>query len=68
MKQNIGTADKTARVLVTIVIAVLYFTQQISGPTAIILLILASIFILTSLIGFCPLYLSFGISTYRKKS
>jgi hypothetical protein len=66
MKSNMGTADRVIRVLVAIGIAGLYFANLISGTTAIILLVLAGVFILTSFISFCPLYLPFGISTRRK--
>jgi len=67
MKKNMGTIDKVVRILVAIVIAGLYFANLISGTIAIILLILAGIFILTSFISFCPLYLPFGISTRKKE-
>jgi Na+(H+)/acetate symporter ActP len=67
MKQNMGTIDKIVRVLVAIVIAVLYFTDQITGTAAIILGIFAVIFLLTSAIGFCPLYLPLKLSTIKKK-
>ncbi len=66
MKKNMGTADKVIRILVAIVIAGLYFANQISGTAAIILLILAGIFILTSFISFCPIYALFGISSKKK--
>lgn len=62
-----GTADKVVRVLAALVVIGLYFGNVISGTTAIILLALSAIFILTSLISFCPLYLPFGISTCKKK-
>ena len=68
MKKNMGTADKVIRILVAIIIAVLYFTNLITGTTAIILLILAGVFILTSFISFCPLYFPFGISTRKKEN
>lgn len=67
MKKNMGLVDKVVRILVAIVIAGLYYANQISGTVAIVLLILAGVFILTSFLGTCPLYLPFGIST-RKKS
>ena len=67
MKKNMGTADKVVRILAAIVIAGMYFGQVISGTFAIILLILAGIFIITSFISFCPLYLPFGVSTKSKK-
>ena len=62
-----GKADRILRILLAVVIAVLYFTDSISGTAAIILLILAGIFILTSFVGFCPLYAPFRISTRKKK-
>lgn len=67
MKQNMGSIDRAIRVAVAIGIAILYFTNVISGTWAIVLGVLALIFILTSFLGFCPLYLPFGISTNRKK-
>ncbi|HOY97653.1 MAG TPA: DUF2892 domain-containing protein [Catalimonadaceae bacterium] len=67
MKPNMGTFDRILRVLVAIVVIALYATGNLSGTTAIILLVLSGIFILTSFISFCPLYLPFGISTRPKK-
>lgn len=67
MKKNMGSADKFIRILIAVAIIVLYFTDQISGTAAVIGLILAVIFILTSFISFCPLYLPFGISTRKKE-
>ena len=68
MKKNMGMADRIVRILAAVAIAILYFTHQISGPLAIILLVVAGIFILTSFISICPLYLPFGISTNKKSS
>lgn len=67
MKKNMGTADKIVRILLAIVISILYFTNVISGTMAIVGLILSAVFILTSFISFCPLYLPFGISTRKKE-
>ncbi len=67
MTVNMGKTDRIIRILVAIVIAVLYFTDQISGTAAIVLGIIALIFILTSAIGFCPLYVPFKFSTKGKK-
>ncbi len=66
MKQNMGTVDKTIRLIVVAIIAVLYFTGQITGTAAIILGIIAVAFLLTSIIGWCPSYVPFGISTKKK--
>ena len=67
MKKNMGTTDKTIRILIAVVVAVLYYTNVISGTTAIVLGLFAGIFVLTSFISFCPLYLPFGISTLKNK-
>jgi hypothetical protein len=66
MKKNMGTIDKALRILAAVVIAILYFTNVISGTTAIIMLVFAAIFLLTSLISFCPLYKPLGITTVKK--
>jgi hypothetical protein len=67
MKKNVGTIDKVIRILLAVVIAVLYFTHLISGTIAIVLLILAGIFILTSLVSFCPIWMALGIKTIKKE-
>lgn len=67
MKKNMGIIDITIRLVIAALVIVLYFTHVISGILAIILLIFAGIFILTSFLSFCPLYLPFGISTRSKK-
>jgi len=66
MKKNMGTIDKVIRILVAVVFAVLFFTNVITGVLGIILLVLAAVFVLTSLISFCPLYWPFGINTGKK--
>ncbi|MDX1740828.1 MAG: DUF2892 domain-containing protein, partial [Rhodothermales bacterium] len=65
MKKNMGSVDRIARILIAVVIAVLYFTDQITGTAAIILGIIAIVFLLTSLVGSCPAYLPFGLSTRK---
>jgi hypothetical protein len=67
MKKNMGTADRIIRVIIAAIVAVLYFTGTITGTLGIILLVLAGVFVLTSLISFCPLYAPFGLSTCRVK-
>jgi len=66
MKANMGNTDKIIRILAAVLIAVLYFTNLISGTLATILLVIAGVFILTSFMSFCPLYLPFGISPKPK--
>ena len=66
MKKNISNVDRILRVLIAGAIAVLYFTGVISGTFAIILGILAIVFLLTTLINFCPLYALFKFSTLKE--
>ncbi len=68
MKKNMGNFDRVFRVLIAVAVAILYFTGVLSGTLAIILLVLSGIFILTSLVGVCPLYMPFGIKTFRKNN
>jgi hypothetical protein len=67
MKKNMGTIDRVIRTLVAVIILVLYFTHVISGTLGIILLILAGAFVVTSLLGFCPLYWLLGFNTLKKE-
>jgi len=62
-----GTIDKTIRIIIAVIIVGLYFTNVISGTLGIVLLVFAGVFVLTSLIGFCPLYVPFGLNTGKKK-
>lgn len=68
MKKNMGTSDRIIRLALAAVIAVLYFTGTISGTLAIVLVALGAIFLLTSVISFCPLYAPFGLSTCKTKA
>ena len=67
MKKNMGAADKAVRVIIAAVIAVLYFTGTLTGTLGIVLLVLAGVFLLTSLVSFCPLYAPFGLNTCKVK-
>lgn len=67
MKKNMGNKDKTIRTVLAAIIAVLYFTGVITGTIALVLLIVAIIFAVTSLINFCPLYTLIGVNTCKVK-
>jgi hypothetical protein len=67
MKKNVGTIDKAIRILIAVVVVVLYFTNVISGTLGIILLALSAIFVITSLLSFCPIWLALGLSTRKKE-
>jgi hypothetical protein len=67
MPKNMGTVDRVIRIVLAIVVVVLFTAGQLSGVAAIILGILAVDFVLTSVVGTCPLYLPFKIDTHGKK-
>ena len=67
MKKNMGLIDKVVRILVAVLFIALYFTGTVTGTVGIILVALGVVFILTSLVGFCPLYLPLGLSTRKKE-
>lgn len=62
-----GSTDKILRSLAAIIALVLYLTGTVSGTIGVILVVVAVIFVLTSLVGFCPLYAPLGISTCKTK-
>ena len=62
-----GIEDRVIRLVAAIAVGVLYGLGYISGTFAIILGVVAIAFFVTSLIGWCPLYLPFGLSTLRRK-
>jgi len=67
MKKNMGNVDRIIRILIAAVIAYLSYAGKIQGTLNLVLVILAVVFLLTSLLGFCPLYVPFKISTNKAK-
>jgi len=67
MKANMGSTDRIIRVLIAAVFAVLYFAGTVTGTVGLVLLVLGAVFLLTSVVSFCPLYALFGISTCAVK-
>ncbi len=67
MKKNMGNADRMIRILLAAVFAVLYFTNTVTGTLGIVLLVLGAVFVLTSLVSFCPLYTLLGLNTCSVK-
>lgn len=65
MKRNMSNTDRIIRVILAAIFAYLYFGGIVSGTLGVILLVLAAVFLLTSIISFCPLYAPFKISTYK---
>ena len=68
MNKNMGTIDRVIRVILAIVVIILYLAGTITGVAAIILGIIAAIFIITSIVGYCPLYVPLKISTRKHAS
>jgi len=67
MKANMGSTDRIIRMLLAAVLITLAYTATVTGVLAIICYILAVVFIGTSLVRVCPLYLPFGLSTCKTK-
>lgn len=65
MKKNIGTIDKTVRILLALLFVILFFSKIVTGVLGVILLVFAGIFLLTSFISNCPLYTPLGIKTIK---
>ena len=67
MKKNMGTTDRIIRILLAAVFAYLYFGGIVTGTLGLVLVILGGVFLLTSLVSFCPLYTLFGLNTCSAK-
>ncbi|MCH9660156.1 MAG: DUF2892 domain-containing protein [Bacteroidetes bacterium] len=65
MKKNMGSLDRGLRILVAIAIGILFYFDKISGPFAYLLITLSIVFVLTSLVSFCPLYLPLKMNTRK---
>jgi len=67
LKPNMGNVDRIIRVCIGAVFAYLYFSGTVTGTLGLVLVILGGVFVLTSLVSFCPLYTLVGINTCPKK-
>ncbi|MCR9063730.1 MAG: DUF2892 domain-containing protein [Cytophagales bacterium] len=67
MTKNMGGADRIIRTIIALVVGFLFYNGTISGTLGIVLVAVAVIFLLTSLVSFCPLYTLFGIKTCKTK-
>jgi hypothetical protein len=66
MKKNMGTLDRVLRISAAVVFVVLIFAKVVSGALAVIMGLLAIMFVATSLFAVCPGYMPFHISTRSK--
>ena len=67
MKKNMGNSDRVLRIVLALLLIVLYFQKVVVGTWGIVLLVLAGVFLLTSLVGYCPLYSLFKKKTLSQK-
>jgi len=65
MKLNMGKADRIIRILLALAVGYLYYIKMITGTLSIVLMIIAFIFLITGIVGNCPLYTLFGIKSRR---
>ena len=66
MTKNVGLVDRVVRILAAVLVLVLYLTHVISGPLAIVLGLIAAVFVITGFVGVCPAYMPFRLSTLKK--
>lgn len=66
MTKNMGNLDRAFRLIVVLAIGIAYLMGALSVTLAIVLGVVAAAFLLTSLVGTCPAYLPFGLSTRGK--
>ena len=66
MTKNMGLVDRVVRILAAVLVAVLYLTHVISGPLAVVLGVIAAVFVITGFVGTCPAYLPFKLSTLKR--
>jgi hypothetical protein len=66
MKANMGTTDRIVRTVLALAVAALYFTGRISGTLAIVLGVIALMFLVSSFMSWCPAYAPFGFSTRKE--
>ncbi len=65
MTINMASWDRIVRFVVAVIFGYLFFTKMVSGVVGVVLLIIAIVFLLTSFVGFCPLYKVFNFSTKK---
>lgn len=68
MKRNVGILDRVVRIIIAAILAILYFTEVVTGTLGIIFLIVAAIFLITGAFRFCGAYALFGVNTCRNKT
>ncbi len=65
MKSNESGLDRVIRVVLGVILIALNLGGVVTGSWGIVLLVVGAIFIVTGLIGFCPLYTLLRIRTRK---
>jgi len=65
MKRNLSNVDRIVRVVIAALFAYLYFAGIVTGGLGIVLVVLGAVFVLTSVVSFCPIYAMFKLSTFK---
>ncbi|MFD0796754.1 DUF2892 domain-containing protein [Maribacter chungangensis] len=65
MKKNMGVLDRTIRTIIAIIGGFMVYLGMVEGSSSFVLIAVAGIFVLTSIVGFCPLYGIFGVTTHN---
>ncbi len=68
MKTNIGSTDKTIRIIIGLVLILAALLASMSGALKVILLVVGIIALITAFTGFCLLYRLVGINTTKAKA
>lgn len=66
MKRNMSTADRSIRLIIAALLIILYLTNVLTGTLGIVFLVIAGVLMLTSFVGYCPLYTLLGIHTHTE--
>ncbi len=67
MKKNMGSLDRGIRIAIAVIFAILFATGIVTGVLGTILLIVGGVFLVTSVVSFCPLYTLIGVNTCSVK-
>lgn len=63
MKKNMGVFDRTIRTIIAAIGSLLVYLGLVQVSSAYVLMTVVAIFVLTSIVGFCPFYGVFGLHT-----
>ena len=65
MKRNVASWDRVLRVALAALFAYLYFAGTVTGGLGLLLLVVGIVFLVTAIVGYCPLYSLLKFSTFK---